>query len=95
MSKMMLEEGNVLVMDEPTSHLDLESITKLNESLQEFPGYILFTSSDHQVVQTVANRIIEITPNGTIDKLMNYDDYLVDPDVKALRESMYPEKANA
>lgn len=95
LSKMMLEEGNVLVMDEPTSHLDLESITKLNESMQEFAGYILFTSSDHQVVQTVANRIIEITPNGTIDKLMRYDDYLTDPEIKELRDTMYPEKANA
>jgi ATPase subunit of ABC transporter with duplicated ATPase domains len=89
MSKMMLEEGNVLVMDEPTSHLDLEAITKLNESLSEFAGHILFTSSDHQFVQTVANRIIEITPNGTIDKLMSYDEYLQDNDVKELRKTMY------
>jgi ATPase subunit of ABC transporter with duplicated ATPase domains len=89
MSKMMLEEGNVLVMDEPTSHLDLEAITKLNESLIEFAGHILFTSSDHQFVQTVANRIIEITPKGTIDKLMSYDEYLQDNDVKELRKTMY------
>ena len=89
MSKMMLEEGNVLVMDEPTSHLDLEAITKLNESLSEFAGHILFTSSDHQFVQTVANRIIEITPHGTIDKLMSYDEYLQDNDVKELRKTMY------
>lgn len=89
LSKMMLEEGNVLVMDEPTSHLDLESITKLNEALIEFPGYIIFSSSDHQFMETVANRIIEITPNGTIDKLMSYDDYLVDPEIKELRKKMY------
>jgi ATPase subunit of ABC transporter with duplicated ATPase domains len=89
LSKMMLEEGNVLVMDEPTSHLDLESITKLNESLMDFPGYILFTSSDHQFVQTVANRIIEITPNGIIDKLMSYDEYLRDPQVKEQRAQLY------
>ena len=85
----MLEEGNVLILDEPTSHLDLESITKFNNSLMEFPSNILFTSHDHQFVQTVANRIIEITPVGIIDKLMSYDDYLRDKDVKAQREAMY------
>jgi len=90
LSKLMLEEGNVMVLDEPTSHLDLESITKLNESLSEFPGNLIFTSSDHQFVQTVANRIIEITPMGTIDKLMSYDEYLTDPEVKELRIKMYP-----
>jgi len=89
LSKVMLEEGNVLVLDEPTSHLDLEAITKLNESLIEFGGHILFTSSDHQFVQTVANRIIEITPKGTIDKLMSYDEFLQDNDVKELRKTMY------
>lgn len=88
-SKIMLEEGNVLILDEPTSHLDLESITKFNNSLMEFPSNILFTSHDHQFVQTVANRIIEITPVGIIDKLMSYDDYLRDKDVKAQREAMY------
>jgi ATPase subunit of ABC transporter with duplicated ATPase domains len=89
LSKVMLEEGNILVLDEPTSHLDLEAITKLNESLIEFAGHILFTSSDHQFLQTIANRIIEITPNGTIDKLMSYDEYLQDNDVKELRKTMY------
>ena len=94
-SKMMLEEGNLLILDEPTSHLDLESITKFNNSLIEFPSNVLFTSHDHQFVQTVANRIIEITPNGIIDKLMTYDEYLQDPKVKELRESMYTVNSNA
>lgn len=89
LSKIMLEEGNILILDEPTSHLDLESITKFNESLIDFPGNVIFTSHDHQFVQTVANRIIEITPNGIIDRLMTYDDYLTNKDVKALREEMY------
>lgn len=90
-SKMMLEEGNVLLLDEPTSHLDLESITKFNNSLIEYPGIILFTSHDHQFTQTVANRIIELTPNGIIDRLMPYDDYLRDPSVKAMRKELYGE----
>jgi ATPase subunit of ABC transporter with duplicated ATPase domains len=92
-SKMMLEEGNILLLDEPTSHLDLESITKFNNSLMEYPSNILFTSHDHQFVQTVANRIIELTPVGMIDKLMTYDDYLRDKDVKAQREAMYAQAA--
>ncbi len=92
-SKMMLEEGNILLLDEPTSHLDLESITKFNNSLMEYPSNILFSSHDHQFVQTVANRIIEITPVGIIDKLMSYDDYLRDKDIKAQREAMYQEAA--
>jgi energy-coupling factor transporter ATP-binding protein EcfA2 len=86
-----IARNNILVLDEPTSHLDLESITKLNESLMEYPGNILFTSSDHQFVQTIANRIIEITPNGIIDKLMTYDEYLTDPEIKQLRKNMYGE----
>lgn len=89
LSKMMLEEGNVLILDEPTSHLDLESITKLNESLIDYPGVVIFTSHDHQFTQTVANRIIEISPNGMLDKLMSYDDYLANDQVKKQREELY------
>ena len=89
LSKMMLQGGNVLVLDEPTNHLDLESITALNNGLQDFKGTVLFTSHDHQFVQTVANRIIELTPNGIIDKEMTYDEYLVDERVKAQREKLY------
>lgn len=89
MSKIMLEEGNVLILDEPTSHLDLESITKLNEALIDYPGIVIFTSHDHEFTQTVANRIIEVTPNGMLDKLMTYDEYLQDEKVKAQREELY------
>jgi ATPase subunit of ABC transporter with duplicated ATPase domains len=89
MSKIMLEEGNVLILDEPTSHLDLESITKLNESLIDYPGIVIFTSHDHEFTQTVANRIIEIGPNGMVDKLMTYDEYLQDERVKEQREALY------
>ena len=76
-------------MDEPTNHLDLESITSLNNGMKEFSGTILFTSHDHQLVNTVANRIIEITPNGFIDKMMSYDDYLKDDKIMKLREGLY------
>jgi ATPase subunit of ABC transporter with duplicated ATPase domains len=72
----MLSGANVLIFDEPTNHLDLESITAVNNGIIKFPGTILFTSHDHQFVQTVANRIIEITPEGLIDKRMTYDEYL-------------------
>lgn len=89
LSRMMLKGANVLLLDEPTNHLDLESITALNNGLMEFDGTIIFDSHDHQFVQTVANRIIEITPNGLIDKQMEYDEYLASDEVKALREKMY------
>ncbi|KOA21462.1 putative ABC transporter ATP-binding protein YbiT [Clostridium homopropionicum DSM 5847] len=82
LSKMMLSGANVLILDEPTNHLDLESITALNNGLINFPGTILFTSHDHQFVQTVANRIIEITDEGIIDKQMTYDEYLEDKGIK-------------
>ncbi|MBD3921552.1 ATP-binding cassette domain-containing protein [Paenibacillus sp. PR3] len=90
LSKMMLSGSNVLVMDEPTNHLDLESITALNNGMIDFDGTMLFTSHDHQFVQTVANRIFEITPNGLIDRTMSYDEYLENADVQAMRARMYP-----
>ena len=89
LSKMMLAKGNLLFMDEPTNHLDLESITALNNAMSEYRGTLLFTSHDQQLVNTVANRIIEITPKGTIDKMMSYNEYLKDNKVIALREQMY------
>lgn len=90
LSKMMLGGGNVLLLDEPTNHLDLESITALNNGLIDFDGPIIFTSHDHQFVETIANRIIEITPNGIIDRLMTYEEYLDHPEVKELRARMLP-----
>lgn len=89
MAKMMLTGANVLLMDEPTNHLDLESITALNNGLIDFKGTALFTSHDHQFIQTIANRIIEITPRGIIDKLMTFDEYLADKRVKEQREELY------
>ncbi|MBD2755640.1 ABC-F family ATP-binding cassette domain-containing protein [Spirosoma validum] len=89
LSKMMLSGANVLMLDEPTNHLDLESIESLNNGLIDFKGPILFTSHDHQFVQTVANRVIEITPAGILDKLMTYDEYLTDARVKTQREELY------
>ncbi len=89
LSKMMLQNPNVVMLDEPTNHLDLESIIAFNDSMINFPGVVLFTTHDHQFMQTVANRIIEITPKGMIDKLMTYDDYLADERVKAMREELY------
>ncbi len=89
LSRMMLTRANVLMMDEPTNHLDLESITALNNAMSEFPGTILFTSHDHELVQTVANRIIEITPTGFIDKMMPYDEYLADDKIAKMQEEMY------
>jgi ATPase subunit of ABC transporter with duplicated ATPase domains len=94
-SKMMLQNANFLVLDEPTNHLDLESITAFNDALIDYKGGILFTSHDHQFMQTVANRIIEITPKGNLDKLMTYDEYLSDPKIKEQREAMYGIAVNA
>jgi ATPase subunit of ABC transporter with duplicated ATPase domains len=87
MSRMMLQEANFLTMDEPTNHLDLESIQALNNSLQEYKGSALFTSHDHTFTQTIANRVIEIFPNGTLDKLLDYDDYIKDPKIQEQREA--------
>lgn len=89
LSKMMLAKANLLMMDEPTNHLDLESITALNNGMKEYQGTILFTSHDHELVNTVANRIIEITPNGIIDKMMPYDEYLKDSKIAQLQEEYY------
>lgn len=88
-SKMMLLEANSLILDNPTNHLDLESIQALNNNLIKFPGNIFMASHDHELIHTVSNRIIELTPNGIIDKLMEYDDYIYNEDIKALREKMY------
>ncbi len=88
-SRMMLQGANFLIFDEPTNHLDLESITALNNGMSDFRGSVLFTSRDHELTQTVANRVIELTPNGIIDKLMSYDDYINSDAVKAQREEMY------
>lgn len=88
-SRMMLQQANLLMFDEPTNHLDLESIEALNNGMKDFKGTILFTSRDHQLTETVANRVIEITPKGTIDKLMTYDEYINSPDVAKLREEMH------
>ncbi len=89
LSRMMMTRANILMLDEPTNHLDLESIQSLNNSLINFKGTVLFTTHDHEFAQTVANRIIEITPNGVIDKYSSFDEYLDDPKVKELREKMY------
>ncbi|MCC8407898.1 ATP-binding cassette domain-containing protein [Mucilaginibacter sp. UR6-1] len=88
-SRMMLQHANVLLFDEPTNHLDLESITALNNGMRDFRGTILFTSRDHELLETVANRIIEITPAGIIDKLMTYDEYINSEAVKKQREELY------
>lgn len=88
LARMMLTNANALIFDEPTNHLDLESITALNNSLIQYPEVILFTSHDHKFVSTLANRIIELTPAGVIDRVMSYDEYLESPDVNALREKM-------
>ncbi|WP_419803047.1 ABC-F family ATP-binding cassette domain-containing protein [Mucilaginibacter sp.] len=88
-SRMMLQHANVLLFDEPTNHLDLESITALNNGMKDFRGTVLFTSRDHELTQTVANRIVELTPGGMIDKLMGYDEFINSDAVKKQQEEMY------
>jgi ATPase subunit of ABC transporter with duplicated ATPase domains len=88
-SKMMLQNPNVVVLDQPTNHLDLESIQSFNEGCQNFPGIVLMTSHDHTFMQTVANRVIELTPKGVIDRLMTFDEYMEDKRVQELRAEMY------
>jgi ATPase subunit of ABC transporter with duplicated ATPase domains len=89
LSKLMLSGSNFLIFDEPTSHLDLEAITSLNNGLIDFTGVLLFASHDHQFVDSIANRIIEFTPGGLLDRRMKFDDYLVDEDIRALRDTLY------
>ena len=89
LSRMMMGRANVLMLDEPTNHLDLESIQALNNSLKNFKGTVLFSTHDHEFAQTVANRVIEITPKGVIDKYATFDEYLSDPKVKELRKKLY------
>jgi len=90
LARMMLMKPNVVILDEPTNHLDLESITSLNKGLERFKGSLLLSSHDHELVQTVANRIIEITPKGVINRVnTTYDDYLADARIKQLRRELY------
>jgi ATPase subunit of ABC transporter with duplicated ATPase domains len=88
-SRMMLQDPNVVVLDEPTNHLDLESIQAFNEGIANFKGVVLITSHDHTFLQTVANRVIEITPKGIIDRLMSFDEYLENARVKELQQELY------
>ncbi len=92
LSRMMLSGANVLILDEPTNHLDLESITALNDALMEFPEVILFNCHDHEFVSSIANRIIEITPGGLIDRNMTFEEYLNDEGVKAKRAELWAGK---
>ncbi len=89
LSKMMMTRANVLLLDEPTNHLDLESITAFNNSLKKFKGTVLLSSHDHEFIQTVGNRIIELTPKGLIDRYTTFDEYMSDPEIKKLRTQMY------
>ncbi len=89
MSRMMMLKGNLLLLDEPTNHLDLESITALNNGLKDFKGTIFFTTRDHELAQTVADRVIELTPNGIIDREYSFDEYLNDERVKAMKQELY------
>ena len=88
-ARMQMKNANCLILDTPTNHLDLESIQAFNNNLVGFKGNILFSSHDHEFIQTVADRIIELTPNGTIDKLMEYDQYIYDEDIKEQKAKMY------
>lgn len=89
LSRMMLQRANVLILDEPTNHLDLESITAFNNSLKQFKGTVIFTTHDHQFAQTVANRIVELTPTHTIDRYLSFDEYMSDPAIREQREKFY------
>lgn len=89
LSRMMMERANILMLDEPTNHLDLESITAFNNSLKNFKGSVIFTTHDHEFAQTVGNRVVELTPNGAIDRYMTFDEYLDDEKIQELRTKMY------
>ena len=88
-SRMMMQRANVVMLDEPTNHLDLEAITAFNNALVKFKGTVLLTTHDHAFAQSVGNRIVELTPNGVIDRHMNFDDYMSDDKIKDLRKKMY------
>ena len=88
-SRMMLQNPNLVILDQPTNHLDLESIQSFNEGCQTFPGVVMITSHDHTFMQTVANRVIELTPKGIIDRLMTFDEYMEDKRVQDLRAELY------
>ena len=88
-SRLMLSNPNMLMLDEPLNHLDLESITAFNNSLKDYKGTVIFTSHDHQFVETIANRIIEIGPNGLVDKQTNYDSYIEDASLQERRKALY------
>ena len=89
LSRMMMIRANVIILDEPTNHLDLESITAFNNSLKNFKGTVLFTTHDHEFAQSLASRVVELTPNGLIDRLTTFDDYMQDPKIKELRNKLY------
>ena len=89
LSRLMLSGANVLILDEPTNHLDLEAITSLNNALLDFNGVLLFNSHDHEFISSIANRIVEITPNGIIDKMMTFDEYIESEEVKKTRANLY------
>ena len=90
-ARMQLRNANCLILDTPTNHLDLESIQAFNNNLTSFKGNIIFSSHDHEFIETVADRIIELTPNGIIDKLMSYDEYIHDEQIKELKVKLYAE----
>jgi ATPase subunit of ABC transporter with duplicated ATPase domains len=92
-SRMMLQNPNCIILDQPTNHLDLESIQSFNESAINFKGIVLLSSHDHTFMESVANRVIELTPGGIIDRLMTFDEYLANPRVQQLREEMYLQEA--
>ena len=88
-SRMMLEHPNTVILDHPTNHLDMESIQSFNNNMKVFPGQVLLASHDHEFISTVCNRVVDLTPDGVIDKYMDFEDYLTDDKIKANRESRY------